>query len=48
MKKFVTCEARSLVVGSRLCVVYSLEETTGMQASYDTESSTVACSRQGA
>lgn len=48
MKKLVTCEARSLVVRSRFCVIDSLEETTSMKTSYDTQSGTVACSCQGA
>ncbi len=48
MEKLVTCEARSLVVGSCFCVIDSLEEITCMKASDDTQSGTVACSCQGA
>lgn len=48
MEKLVACEARSLIVGSCFCVIDSPEEFTGMKASYDTQSGTVACSCQGA
>lgn len=48
MEELVPCEARSLVVRSRLRVIDLLEEITSMKVSYDTQSGTVACSCQGA
>lgn len=36
MEKLVSCEPRSLVVGSCFCVIDSLEEITSMETSYDT------------
>ena len=47
MKKLVPCEARPLVVGSCFCVIDTLKEITSMKASYNAQSGTVACSRQG-
>ena len=48
MKQLVSCEPRSLVVGSCFCVIDSFEAITSMKAPYDTQSGTVACSCQGA
>ena len=48
MEELVSCEPRSLIVGSCFCIIDSLEEITSMKASDDTQSSTVACSCQGA
>ena len=48
MEELVSCEPRSLIVGPCFCIIDSLEEITSMKASDDTQSSTVACSCQGA
>lgn len=36
MQKLVSCEPRSLVVGSCFCVIDTLEDITFMKTSYDT------------
>ena len=48
MEELVSCEPRSLIVGPCLCVIDSLEEITSMEASDDTQSSTIASGCQGA